>query len=80
MFTGYRGQFHLHGGDDIADVEWLFPVESVDPGASTPCEVWFAQPERHLPRIAVSDSFEVREGSRVVGRGKIVSFLESDAC
>ena len=80
IFDGYRGQFHLHGGEEIADVSWRLPTELVHAGESTACEIWFGRPEYHLPRIKVGDSFEIREGARVVGRGKIVSFLEADAC
>ena len=77
IFSGYRGQFHLHGLDDVADVEWYFPAtQPLMPGTSTSCRVWFVRPEAHLPGIQVGDDFEVREGSRIVGRGKITAILK----
>lgn len=80
MFHGYRGQFHLHGGEDIADVEWQFLEEPVPRGESVSCHVWFARPDRHLRRIQVGDDFEIREADRVVGRGTITALLVDGAC
>jgi GTPase len=76
VYTGYRGQFHLHGLEDIADVEWhLSDVEYLNPGDSGRCQIWFARPEVHLPKIKVGDTFEIREGRRVVARGHVVGAL-----
>jgi translation elongation factor EF-Tu-like GTPase len=73
--SGYRGQFHLHGLDDIADVEWYFDVASVAPGEASSCQISFARPDHHLPRINVGDAFEIREGRRVVARGIVQRLL-----
>ena len=75
VFNHYRGQFHHLSGEVFADVEWLVPDEPIEPGTSSPCEVWFADPDAHLPRIRVGDSFEVREGRRMIGRGSVTEIL-----
>src|SRR3954466_6031871 len=60
--SGYRGQFHLHGGAEIADVEWYFPNgECLAPGERAYCHIWFARPESHLSRVHIGDVFEIRE-------------------
>ncbi len=76
IYSGYRGQFHLHGLDDPADVEWYFPdVESLAPGTATRCHVSFIRPELHLRPISVGDDFEVREGARTVGLGTVTVII-----
>ena len=76
VYSGYRGQFHHKGGDNIADVEWYFvDVECIAPGESGSCQIWFVRPDTHLPLIKIGDTFEIREGASVVASGRILSFL-----
>lgn len=78
VHTGYRGQFHLHGDlQDLADVLWTFlPGErELVPGETSCCLIEFFRPELHTHRIEEGDQFEIREGRRVVGVGRIVKSL-----
>lgn len=74
VWSGYRGQFHHRGGESIADVTWSFPEgAAISPGESSYCEITFCRPRTHLPSIKQGDTFEVREGARVVANGRIMT-------
>lgn len=76
VYSGYRGQFHHKCGYDIADVEWyIIDVECLAPGETGSCHIWFVNPDVHLPLIELGDTFEIREGKRVVASGRILSFV-----
>lgn len=55
VLNGYRGQFHYDGGDH--DGGQFFPQRQWD--------------EIHSGRIKIGMSFFVREGAKVVGRGRV---------
>ncbi|MEM8783013.1 MAG: hypothetical protein AAGE65_09190 [Planctomycetota bacterium] len=76
IFHGYKPQFHLKGEDQIADTELHLPCGKIELGDSGTGQIGFCRPEAHLPKISVGDYFELREGARVVARGKIVSFID----
>jgi|ERR1051326_4252018 elongation factor Tu len=72
--SGYRPQFYYEGHDwdahqEYPDAEWVHPDET----ART--LLWFLSPDDHLGRVHVGMEFEVREGARVVGRGRITKIL-----
>lgn len=72
--SGYRPQFYYDGHDwdarqEYPDVEW------VHPGETARTLLWFLSPDAHLGRIRVGMEFEVREGARIVGRGRITKVL-----
>lgn len=72
--SGYRPQFYYDGHDwdahqEYPDVEW------VHPGETARTLLWFLSPEAHLGRVQVGMEFEVREGARAVGRGRVTKIL-----
>lgn len=67
--SGYRPQFHYAGKD--WDAIFSFDVERVEPGDSVRAVVKFLSPEAHRGKISEGTQFELREGLRVVGRGKV---------
>jgi|SRR5437667_11873967 len=72
--SGYRPQFYYDGHDWDAHQEYL-DAEWVQPGETARTLLWFLSPEAHLGRVHVGMEFEVREGARVVGRGRITKIL-----
>ena len=73
-FSGYRPQFYYDGTDWDAEQEYP-DVESVLPGQTVRALLRFFRPEAHVGRVHVGLEFEVREGSRVVARGRVTKIL-----
>jgi elongation factor Tu len=73
-FSGYRGQFFYDGHDWDADQEYP-DVESVLPGQTVRALLRFASPEMHEGRLRPGTEFQVREGARIVARGKVTKIL-----
>ena len=74
VWSGYRPQFYYDGHDwdahqEYPDVEW------VHPGETARTLLWFLSPDAHLDRVQVGMEFEVREGARAVGRGRVTKIL-----
>lgn len=72
--SGYRPQFYYDRHDwdahqEYPDVEW------VHPGETARTLLRFLSPDAHLGRVQVGMEFEVREGARVVGRGRVTEIL-----
>ena len=80
VFSGYQGQFHYQGEHDTGwlAVQYFSNRESVNPGDSVDCEIWFGTPEMHFHPIALGTRFHVQEGGRVVGNGIITEILRRD--
>jgi hypothetical protein len=77
-FSGYRPQFYYEGHD--WDAEHMYPdVEKVNPGETTRALLTFISPEFHRNRVHPGMAFEIREGTRVVGRGKVTRLLSVEA-
>ncbi len=74
IFSGYRGQFYYDGHD--WDAEQSFESEPVHPGQIVKTFLWFISPDNHRGRLWPGKEFEIREGARVVGRGKVIRLLE----
>ena len=75
--TGYSVQFFLDQQDWEAD--FAFPDrEEVYPGEIVTAQIGFLRPEIHvkLGNIKVGKEFLLREGSRVVARGRITRILD----
>lgn len=75
--TSYRGQFHYDNHDwdamqQFLDKEWCELGETVKVLLQT------ASPDFHCGKFFVGKEFEIREGSKVVGRGKISKVLRQD--
>lgn len=72
--SGYRPQFYYNGHDwdahqEYPDAGW------VHPGETARMLLWFLCPDAHFGRVQVGMEFEVREGARVVGRGRVTKIL-----
>ena len=72
--SGYRPQFYYDGHDwdahqEYPDAEW------VNPGDTARTLLWFLSPDAHVGRVHAGMEFEVREGARVVGRGRVTKIL-----
>jgi hypothetical protein len=75
--TSYRRQFHYDNHDwdamqQFLDKEWCELGETVKVLLQT------ASPDFHCGKIFVGKEFEIREGSKVVGKGKISKVLRQD--
>ena len=68
--SGYRSLIRFDNSDDDFGFELTLEVDSLVPGevANGTISIWASE---YLPQISVGQSFEVREGSRVVGHGEI---------
>ena len=72
--TNYRPQFYYEGHDwdaahEYPDVEW------VHPGHTVRTLLRFLSPGAHVGRVLPGLEFEIREGARVVGRGRVTKIL-----
>lgn len=72
--SGYRGQFYYDGSN--WDAEQFFDVEPVMPKAKVKAQIWFTRPEEHRGKLWPGKEFEIREGARIVARGKVTKLLE----
>jgi translation elongation factor EF-Tu-like GTPase len=73
--SGYRPQFYYdgHGWDAVHTYEgkeWVYP------GQTAKAYLSFLRPQCHVGRLYPGKEFLLREGTRVVGRGRIIKVLE----
>jgi translation elongation factor EF-Tu-like GTPase len=73
-YSGYRPQLYYDDHDWDAHQEYP-DVECVHPGDTARTLLWFLSPDAHVKRAHVGKEFEVREGARVIGRGRITKIL-----
>jgi translation elongation factor EF-Tu-like GTPase len=74
-FTGYRPQFRYDGHD--WDAIHTYPdVELVMPGQTARAYLSFLSPQCHVGRLFPGKEFEIREGARVVARGRVTKIME----
>ena len=73
-FSGYRPQFYYDGHDWDAVQEYI-GVSEVYPGQTVTAELAFLSPQCHVGKLYPGKEFLVREGQRVVARGKITKIL-----
>jgi len=73
-FSGYRPQFY-YNGENFDGQHDLVGVEKAFPGETVTSRVTFAYPQYHAERVHVGMEFELREGSKVVARGKVTKIL-----
>lgn len=76
MASGYRPDhdFGLKGELNGAQHEYL-DREWVDPGETVRALLWLLVPDRQQNRLHEAAEFTVREGVRVVGRGRITRIM-----
>ncbi|MBL8168063.1 MAG: elongation factor Tu [Acidobacteria bacterium] len=72
--SGYRPQFYYDGHDwdavlTYAGVEWVYP------GQTAKAYLSFLSPECHVGKLYPGKEFLLREGTRVVGKGRVVKIL-----
>jgi translation elongation factor EF-Tu-like GTPase len=74
-FDDYRPQFFYDGHD--WDARHLYPdVKQVNPGETVRAYLGFMSPAEHLGKIFVNMPFQIREGARIVGKGKVTKIIE----
>lgn len=77
IMNGYRGQFYYNGRDwdatqDFINKEICYPGETVKVLLQT------LSPIFHVGQFVIGQSFEIREGAKIVGKGKITNILRED--
>src|SRR4029077_13536379 len=73
-FSGYRPQFYYDGHDwDV--VQEYVGVAEVYLGQTVTVQLAFLSPQCHVGKLFPGKEFLVREGQRVVGRGKVTKIL-----
>lgn len=75
--NGYRGQFHYNGKD------WDTPQQFIDKetcnlGETVKVYLQTLSPDFHIGHFFVGQEFETREGSKIVGKGKITRIIRPD--
>lgn len=75
--NGYRGQFYYDDCDWDAKQEFI-NIEECAPGQSVRAYLKTLSPEYHHGKFFEGKEFEIREGARVVGKGKVLKVLCSD--
>lgn len=73
-FSGYRSQFYYDGHDWDA-VQNYIGVTEVYPGQTVTAQLAFLSPQCHVGKLFPGKEFLLREGQRVVGRGKVTKIL-----
>lgn len=73
-FSGYRPQFYYDGHDWDADQEYP-DVGSALPGQTVRALLRFASPDVHVGRVYPGLEFQIREGARIVARGRVTKIL-----
>jgi translation elongation factor EF-Tu-like GTPase len=73
-FSGYRPQFYYNEQNFDADQEYP-DVEAVFPGQTVRAFLRFLSPDVHIDRVRPGLEFEVREGVRIVARGRVTKIL-----
>jgi len=79
VVSGYRPQFFYHGEDHDAIQEFV-DKERVYPGETVKVRLSLLHPELLCNHIRVDDLFEIREGLKTVGLGKITRILAVGKC
>jgi len=75
--TGYRGQFYYDNHNWIA-IQQFIDKEWCEPGETVKVLIQTANPYFHCGKFFIGKEFEIREGSKVVGKGKISKVLRQD--
>jgi translation elongation factor EF-Tu-like GTPase len=76
--SGYRPQFSYDGYDWDA-IQDYGDVEMVAPGETVVAYLQFLSPQCHVGKLYPGKEFLLREGSRVVGRGHVITVLHLEA-
>lgn len=75
--SGYRVVHDFYGMQPFTDAVHVYPGrEEVHPGETAIAELTLFAPESHRGRLSPGMLFVVREGARVVARGRILRLLD----
>ncbi len=74
VFSGYRPQFYYDGHDWDA-IHDYGDVAQVAPGQTVTALLVFLSPAYHLGRLYPGKQFQIREGQRIVGHGRVTKIL-----
>jgi elongation factor Tu len=77
-FSGYRPHF-CYQGEHFTSVYRYLENSVLLPGQTTLADLWLLNPSLHVGRIFPGMPFDVTEGSRVVGRGRVVELVALEA-
>jgi len=75
--SGYRGQFYYNGKDWDAPQEFI-EKEICNLGETVKVYLKTLSPDFHVGQFFVGQKFEIREGAKTVGKGKITKILRPD--
>jgi hypothetical protein len=75
--SGYRGQFNYDGKDWDAPQEFI-DKEFCELGESVKVYLQTLSTDFHIGKFKINQEFEVREGNKTVGKGKITKILRED--
>lgn len=75
--SGYRGQFYYNGRDWDAQQEFIDKV-ICNPGETVNVRLQTLSPYLHVGQFYLGQKFEIREGLKTVGHGKITQILRKD--
>lgn len=77
VYSGYRGQFYYDGQD--WDAPQLFVDKEIyNPGETVKAYLQTLSPKAHIGKFYVGKEFEIREGAKTVGKGRITKVIRSD--
>jgi hypothetical protein len=75
--NGYRGQFYYNGKDWDAPQQFL-DKEICNLGDTVKVYLQTLSPDFHVGQFVVGQKFEIREGAKTIGKGKITKILRQD--
>jgi hypothetical protein len=76
VMSGYRGQFYYDGHDWDGIQQYPEAEKWIYPGETTKAIISFLSPHMHSGKLFPGKEFLVREGSKTVGRGKVLKILD----
>jgi translation elongation factor EF-Tu-like GTPase len=74
-YANYRPQFY-YGGNDYGSAFTRIETESVNPGQTARAYLCVSAPDFLSGKINENSEFLVREGSRIVAKGRVLKILE----
>ncbi|HKF22547.1 MAG TPA: elongation factor Tu [Candidatus Angelobacter sp.] len=74
-FSGYRPQF-FYDSQDWDAIQFYPDVQQANPGDTVRTYFAFLSPQMHVGKIVAGKMFLIREGSRVVGYGRITKVID----
>ena len=75
--SGYRPAFYLGESQTDGVIEVLGRAQQA-PGETLSVRIKFLHPENFGLALAIGAEFEAREGSKIIGRGKVTELLQTD--